>query len=336
MIIQTLRVAGALMLGFCFLASPAFADLQEVDDAYLPAVVFPRYATGSGPTICVDSGHSNFNSLDKRYKPLALLLRADGYRTVSISEKFDKTALAKCRILVIANALPAITGAQPGDVDWDAYPYPSPSAFSDKEANSLHRWVEGGGSLLLITDHMPFPEAAAKIASVFGFELNNGFAVENFTTEAEGRAAFDIPTLFRTDDGTLLQHPITHGESDSDRVTKIRTFIGSAFRAPSGAEPLLRLPENFVSLMPEKAWRFTLDTKRISVGGWLQGAVMQVGKGRLAVFGEAGMFTAQIQKSSGQAVPMGMNAPHAEQNYRFILNLMRWLSPDPQVKSEVK
>jgi hypothetical protein len=304
-------------------------DQQVVDSAFEPPKLMPRHAQKSGPLVCHDEGHNNFHTLGKRFKPFALLLHADGYQTVPILDKLDKADLAKCRILVIANA-------QPGDENWDAYPYPTPSAFSEEEAQSLRQWVEKGGALLLIADHMPFPGAAAKIASVFGFEFNDGFAVENFTTEAEGRAAFDIPTLFRTDDGTLLEHPIARGESDADRVTKIRTFTGQAFRAPSGAEPLLRLPKNFISLMPEKAWRFTLQTKRLPVGGWLQGAVMQLGKGRLAVFGDAGMFTAQIQKSSGHDVPMGMNAPHAEQNYRFILNLMRWLSPDVQKQSEEK
>ncbi len=36
------------------------------------------------------------------------------------------------------------------------------------------------------------------------------------------------------------------------------------------------------------------------------------------------MFSAQVTGASRR--PMGVNAPGAEQNYRFVLNLMRWLS----------
>jgi hypothetical protein len=50
---------------------------------------------------------------------------------------------------------------------------------------------------------------------------------------------------------------------------------------------------------------------------------MKVGKGRLAVFGEAGMFSAQL---AGPRQRMGMNAPGAEQNHQLLLNVMHWLS----------
>lgn len=36
------------------------------------------------------------------------------------------------------------------------------------------------------------------------------------------------------------------------------------------------------------------------------------------------MFTAQLVGE--QRVPMGMNHPKAGQNYRFLLNVVRWLS----------
>ena len=76
--------------------------------------------------------------------------------------------------------------------------------------------------------------------------------------------------------------------------------------------------------MPERAWQFDSETRRFPVGGWLQGAVMQVDFGRAAFFGEAAMFSAQV--SGPERNPMGMNAPMAEQNYQFVLNLMHWLS----------
>ena len=75
--------------------------------------------------------------------------------------------------------------------------------------------------------------------------------------------------------------------------------------------------------MPEVAWEFKPDTPMIPVEGWFQGATLLFGSGRVAVFGEAAMFSAQISNSGGK---MGMNAPGAEQNSQFLLNVMHWLS----------
>ena len=60
------------------------------------------------------------------------------------------------------------------------------------------------------------------------------------------------------------------------------------------------------------------------MGGWLQGATRRVGQGRVAFFGEAAMFSAQV--AGREKRPMGMNAPLAEQNAQFALNTLHWLS----------
>ncbi|HET9010982.1 MAG TPA: hypothetical protein VFN38_04170, partial [Gemmatimonadaceae bacterium] len=56
----------------------------------------------------------------------------------------------------------------------------------------------------------------------------------------------------------------------------------------------------------------------------LQGATLQLGRGRVAIFGEAAMFSAQV--AGPRREPMGMNAPAAGQNAQFVLNTMHWLS----------
>jgi hypothetical protein len=76
--------------------------------------------------------------------------------------------------------------------------------------------------------------------------------------------------------------------------------------------------------MPEEYWRFERDTPIVSVGGWLQGAVGEYGEGRLAFFGEAAMFTAQVFNNGN--VKAGMNSPLAEDNAQLLLNVMHWLT----------
>lgn len=75
---------------------------------------------------------------------------------------------------------------------------------------------------------------------------------------------------------------------------------------------------------PDTAWVFHESTPRRSVAGWLQGAALRVGKGRVAMFGEAAMFSAQL--GGPQHTPMGMNAPVAAENPQFLLNVLHWLT----------
>jgi len=79
--------------------------------------------------------------------------------------------------------------------------------------------------------------------------------------------------------------------------------------------------------MPEEYWVFEEDTPRIDVSGWSQGGILQHGAGRLAVFGEAAMFTAQVFDQG--RVLAGMNAPEAEGNLALLRRVMAWLAGKP-------
>ncbi|HSK41151.1 MAG TPA: hypothetical protein VK943_15400, partial [Arenibaculum sp.] len=193
---------------------------------------------------------------------------------------------------------------------------PTPSAFTDEEIAAVKEWVEGGGSLLLIADHMPFPGAAEKLAAAFDVTLNNGFAV---TPDPAGMAD---PFVFRRADGSLADDPIAQGRAGAS-VDSVATFTGSAFRAGPNAKPLLVLGPDTISLMPDTAWQFQAATPRLPVGGWYQGAAIPVGQGRVAVFGEAAMFTAQVAPNGER---FGMNAPAASGNAPFLLNVVHWLT----------
>src|SRR5215207_8780673 len=130
--------------------------------------------------------------------------------------------------------------------------------------------------------------------------------------------------LFKLSDGSLKDHPITRGRAPAERVDSVATFTGSAFQAEGDAQPLLVLGPSVSSFLTSVAGQITNETPRFPVGGWYQGAVLRFGKGRVCVFGEAAMFSAQLAGPNRN--PMGMNAPVASQNPRFLLNVMRWLS----------
>ena len=57
--------------------------------------------------------------------------------------------------------------------------------------------------------------------------------------------------------------------------------------------------------------------------GMAQGVVMRHGQGRVAVFGEAAMFTAQLQ--GAEQASFGLNSHKAKDNVQLLLNVMHWL-----------
>lgn len=306
----------ACLLFLLCASAPCLAQ-QVADRDFAPAVSPPAFAEGKGPVVCLDEAHHNFHTLDGRFYAFGALLRRDGYVVVPSRAAFTANPLAACAVLVIANA-------QPSDASWNDYPSPTPSAFAPAEIAAVRDWVRGGGRLLLIADHMPLAGAALALAAAFDVEFTDGFAFAG--VDAEARSA---PTLFRRDDGTLTEHAILSGRNAKERITQLRSFTGQAFRAP-GAQPVMVLPAGFISLHPAKAWTFEDATPRVEVGGWLQGAVKDVGKGRAAFFGEAAMFSAQL--AGTDRAPMGMNSPGAEQNAQFVLNLLHWLATPPTVR----
>lgn len=288
----------------------ATADAQQVpDSAFAPPIARPAFAPGAGPVVLVDEAHANFHTTDGRYYAFAQLLRRDGYVVHGLGEPFTPASLAGARVLVIANALNPRNAE-----DWFL---PTPSAFTPEEIAAVEAWVRGGGSLLLVADHMPFPGAAEGLAAAFGVAMGNGFAYDS--TEQVSRFRFSRAN------GLLADHAITRGRGGAERVDSIDSFTGQAFRlVRADAEPLLTLGPGTVLLMPEVAWQFSALTPRMRADGLLHGAVLGHGRGRVAVFGEAAMFSAQL--AGPQRARMGMNDPGAPQNTQFLLNVLHWLT----------
>ena len=76
-------------------------------------------------------------------------------------------------------------------------------------------------------------------------------------------------------------------------------------------------------MLPDTAWVFNDKTPKFNVEGWSQGAFKKHGKGRIVVFGEAAMFSAQL--AGPNQIKMGMNNPVAPENYQLLLNIIHWL-----------
>lgn len=285
--------------------SPFLLMSQQIPDTtFNPMIQNPEYETGTGSLVYIDEGHNNFHTKDGRYLPFARLLEKDGYIVKAYKGEFTKEKLSKGKILVIANAL--------NKVNVGNWTLPNPSAFTEEEIEILESWVGDGGSLFLIADHMPWPGAAEKLAAVFGFKFFNGFN-------------FDVinPSYFRLSDNTIIENIITTGRDSFETVRQIPNTEGQAFQIPQDANSILVFNNTSMLLMPDTAWEFHSNTRMIKIEGWCQGAFKKYGKGRVAVFGEASMFTAQIGYPGRRK--MGMNRNDASDNYKLLLNIIHWL-----------
>ena len=295
------------LLILIILILPNWSFSQQVADTlYNPKIQNAVYEHGEGPTVFIDEGHHNFHTKNGRYKAFSNLLERDGYIVKEYKGKFNENDLSKGKILVISNAL--------NEINVDDWVLPNPSAFSKSEIKAVKKWVNSGGSLFLIADHMPMAGAAKDLAMEFEFEFTNGFVFDTINRE---------PAYFNLKEKTLTESIITKGRNSFESVNQIATFTGQAFKIPDDANPILTFNKNYVNMLPETAWVFDKKTTKYNVEGWSQGAYKKYGKGRIVVFGEAAMFSAQLAGTKKRK--MGMNNKVAPENYQLLLNIIHWL-----------
>ncbi|RZF58342.1 DUF4350 domain-containing protein [Sphingobacterium corticibacterium] len=293
-------------------SSAKVSGQQVSDTSFDPKIAIPTHPIGEGPRVYIDEGHHNFHTLDGRYSTFANLLRAYGYQVDSRKGEITFENLHGTDVLVIANAL--------NEFNVNNWSKPIHQAFSGSEIAAIKSWVAQGGSLFLIADHMPFPGAVDSLASAFGFSVLDGFARD--AVKIAKRVGG--PDVFSIQEGTLSKHLAAQGKDNTQNVDSIATFGGQAFEIPDNAISLITLPDRFHILLPDTAWKFSPSTHSVNVGGFSQGAVLEFGKGRMALFGEAAMFSAQF--SGKDKRPMGINHPKAKGNISFIRNILYWLT----------
>jgi hypothetical protein len=291
-----------ILLGLSLIFAAGVYAQQIADPEFKVHVEKPTY-TKNYPRVLFDEAHNNFHTTEGRYKPFADLIGNDGFHVVRNRNPFSKTSLSTFKLLVIANAM----GAEDDEEDGA-----DKSAFTQEEIQAVYDWVRGGGALLLIADHAPFGGAAEALAKKFDVEMSKGFVID-----AE-HAQENAPSIltFSRENQLLLDHPITRGHDESERINKVVTFTGQALKTADKTAVFLKLGDG----AKDKPSRDAETT--IPVGGQAQGLAMKVGKGRLVVLGEAAMLSAQLAGPNRN--PMGMNAP-GNDNRQLALNIVRWL-----------
>jgi len=293
------RLFAAFVISLLSIPAPGRQEDAVVFDG---VVKNPAY-TANHPQVLFDEAHFNFYTAAGRYKPFTDLLNSDGYRIVPNKEKFSAQSLTGSDVLVIANA----GFAQPDVADR------SKPAFTDEECAAVREWVGQGGALLLIADHAPPGTAAAKLAAAFDVEMGRRFTIDPVNYE---QAANNLSWInYSRANRGLADHPIMRGRASSERINRVLSFTGQSLKGPKESVPLLILSPGAYDIVdlsrPDPA-------TMTSAAGRAQAVALASGKGRVVVFGEAAMLTAQGQN-------FGMNYPGVD-NRQLVLNVMHWLT----------
>ncbi len=309
------KPARSLILAILCVASLSFAQQQVNDSGFHTQVDHPTFAS-KRPRVGIDEGHKNFHMRDGRYKPFAELMESDGF-AVSAAPAFDARALKGVDILVVANAMGDVRDPAPGSAMASMTP-----AFTQKECDAVRDWVRGGGSLMLISDHVPWGDGSLIMAKEFGVEMGRGIVMDAKNSD-------NNPTrlVFSRENGLLGNHAILRGRNASEQVRKIIAFTGQSLTIPASATVLMKLSDDATESFDPQ------DQLKVEAGipagqkiiGRAQGLAMPFGKGRVTVFGEAAMFSAQVATVNGQSFKMGMNVP-GNDDRQFALNVMHWLA----------
>lgn len=273
---------------------------------YDPEIPCPVYPENKGPKIYVDEGHYNRHTYGGLggFVAFRKVLTKDGYQVIPFTNQFTATSLQNVRILVISCA----QNEKNLEPRWFNPIY---SAFELSEIIVLKNWVDRGGSLFLIVDHHPFPGASEELAKKFGFILFNGHAGDTIR----------FPSFFHRANKTLNSNIITNGRDITEKIDSIITFSGSAMKCPDKASPIITFNDGWVQWIPDTAWNFN-QIEPESISGLTQGAFMQSGKGKIVVFADANMFSAQDTNWGGK---MGFIDPNAKYNYKLLLNIIHYL-----------
>lgn len=292
-----------ILLTICLNVVLAVRAQQIPDSSFHFSPKTPAYKRGTGTIVHVDEAHNNFHTLSTRYYTFGEVLKNDGYQPRSFTQKFSDESLSSCKIMVIANALP----------DTLAWVLPTQPAFTDDEASALKRWVQSGGALFLIADHMPCPGAVNPIGKAFGMNLFNGYALY----DKDGKEIFTRAAR------TLKENIISNGRNRAERVDSITIFAGHAFLPLRPVNTIMEFTEDHSVYFPNPPGEFKDDTPFIDAAGLTQSVYFPEGNGRVVIVAEAAMFSAQL--AGEQKFKMGMNEPVAKHNAQLLLNIIHYL-----------
>jgi hypothetical protein len=186
-------------------------------------------------------------------------------------------------------------------------------AFTAEECHYLKQWIINGGAIWLIADHEPAGNAVENLSDSLGVNMSKAFTADpkNFD-----KIVLDASWIrYSQKNENLGNHPIIKGRNDSESVKTVLSFTGQSLLGPESSSPVLLLSDEAYDVLNIED---PLNATTVSAKGRCQALTLELGKGRIAIWGEAAMLTVQHPGD-------GLNYPGVD-NKQLLLNTAHWLS----------
>jgi len=305
MLITYRLLLSVMLLSICMISS---ARYTTIDTEF--SFVFTPLPRPHGSTVLIDSYHSTIfrNKLPGKVDTGIIdILQKDGFKANFLLQPLMENSLTK------GTNIFAIIGMRNRRT----------RALSENEIVALKRWINGGGSLLLVVGHYPNGEGAIGLMKALGVEYLNGYAnYPGLPGEKQDELCSHF-TMSR-ENNLLTSHPVVAKSNPVMLpVNRVKYLCGGA---------VYRKPEDVILDMPAGTNIYYRNEDnghlelRESSGQQSAGMIgFQYGKGRVAVAADQGIFRNLIKIFDGKRVYVTMNDPQAD-NAALFVNTMRWLA----------
>jgi len=274
-----------------------------------PTISRPSFPRDAGPLVLYDTAHWNPPIGQGRYKAVAELLRADGFRVVGGAVPIRSNELEAYKVLILTTPYRADPRADPTGA--------ASPVFTEAECDAIAAWVRAGGNLLLVVGHPPSGAANANLAARFGVNLRNGTVNDSTPSNnwVAGHRGCHGCLKFTRENGLLRKHTITDGRGPGEMVTSVISAVGQSLGPPPNASILLAIGAD--------AFEEMADGDTVSAAGRAQGIALEYGEGRVVILGDGSILSGA---SYGPENPRFRRWwPKDPDNRNFTLNAARWL-----------
>ena len=265
--------------------------------------------------VLIDKYHDTiYNTEDESHGAHAMLdiMERDGF-DVSYTTTELHHDLTKFDVLII-HGMPNLVI----ELNNDALFWKSP--MSEKDLDSVVRWVANGGGLFLSLSHFPGGSGARPLLEAFNVKFRDGYAhsplYPSFTSPKDGRCS----NFFGMSEKNNLLNKEHDLYSQGQEVNKIDFHCGAA---------VYRKPEDVVIAYPSGTSNYNKKgTFKETSDSYAAMLAFEFGKGKVVIVTDQGLFRNFIFTfDDKEKVYVTITSPEND-NANLFVNMMRWLSKE--------